>query len=110
MFVEKYPQDKTRIVRVSARELETLEEAVVTQRFFELGAEYGDLVPDASERTIAVTQAGRTKTVRLRFLRDGDWRTPEIARALRIWYLVQGWFRDPDVTDLREYDQKFLGS
>lgn len=108
LSIESYPKPKLRNFKVSATQFDALRKALIVERFFELENKYGDLVPDGSTRTLTITQAKKSKTISLHFLREGDAKVPEIRRALRVWHLIRGWFNDAEAVDLRPYDRRIL--
>jgi hypothetical protein len=110
LAVDSFPKPKQRVFRVSNSQVELFRQALVRERLFALGDEYGDPVPDGSVRTLTVRHGAQTKTVRLRFLRDSDPRKSEVKRVLRVWYVAQGWFDEPAAVDLRRYDRRLLAS
>jgi hypothetical protein len=104
--------ERKRPFTVSDEHLQELRKLLIRERFFELGDEYGERVLDGSEDILTITMGQSTKTVRIGFLMN--WvsseraKLREPARAIRVWMLVRGWFSDPDVADLRKYDQMVL--
>lgn len=108
LSVESYPKPKSRHFKISAAQFAALRQAIIVERFFELGKEYGERVPDGSTRSITITQGTRSKTVSLRFLREGDAKLLEVQRALRVWHLIRNWFNDAKAVDLRPYDRRLL--
>ncbi|HVK08753.1 MAG TPA: hypothetical protein VM597_08255 [Gemmataceae bacterium] len=85
---------------------------VADGRFFELGREYGESVPDGSQQTITVTAGQHTHTVKLQFLSVS---TPaerakvrEASGAIRLLVLVRGWFNETEAVDLRKIHEAIL--
>ena len=110
LTIETYPKDKARTIAVSRKQFAALKRELRAVRFFELGTEYGDRVPDGSVRELTVTEGAWTKSVSLLYLRENDPRREEVKRALRVWHLVRGWFSDSAAVDLRRYDRRILGA
>jgi len=98
--------------RVSDAQLTLLRNAILRERFFELGDTYGQLVPDGSTRRISVELGQHAKTVELRFLGETGAQSPEdlreAQRPVRLWLIVRDWFEHRDAVDLRRYDRVFL--
>jgi hypothetical protein len=86
--------------------------ALADGRFFELKGEYGDSVPDGSERSITVTAGRHAHTVKIHYLRTstaaGRAAVREASGAVRLLALVRGWFDEAAAVDLRRYDQAAL--
>ena len=108
LSIESCPKPKSCHFKVSAAQFAVLRKAIIAERFFQLGKEYGDRVPDGSTRSITITQGKRSKTISLRFLREGDTKLSEVQRVLRVWHLIRSWFNDVEAVDLRLYDRRIL--
>ena len=110
--INTYPERTRREFQVPNEQLDTLRAVLLQERFFDLGDEYGERVPDGSTDTLTITAGDVTKTVRIRFLMN--WvqsdraRLREPSRAVRIMVLIRGWFSDAEAVDLRPYDRRVL--
>jgi hypothetical protein len=104
--------EKTRQFMISQAQLDELREALLRERFFELGDSYGQLVADGSTTTLRISAGDVSKTVELRFLmnwvNDEPEKLREPSRAVRVLQIIRGWFDDPEAVDLREYDRIVL--
>lgn len=84
-------------------QLAELKQTVVTERFFELGDEYGDRVPNGSTINIKITQGKVCKSVSLLYLKnweqEGNKKLPEARRAERILSLLMKWKNDASQKD-----------
>lgn len=107
-----YPTDIHRTFAVPEEEMEGLRRLLIEQRFFELDDEYGEIVLDASTRTLAVTCGDHSHSVELHFLMNwvhGDTRRlRDPARVVRVWRYVRTWFSDKEAVDLKRYDDMVL--
>jgi hypothetical protein len=101
---------KPKEVSVPKEKLEDLAAALEREGFFQLQNNYGDIVPDGSERILTISHAAKTKTLKLHFLPNiSDPKLIEEAkRATRIWILVRGLFEDDKAVDSRPSDKQFL--
>jgi hypothetical protein len=88
--------------------------AVADGRYFELGREYGENIPDGSVDSLTVTAGRYSHTVNVRAVSVRDpapadrAKLREASRAVRLLVLVRGWFDSAEAVDLREYDQAVL--
>lgn len=108
LWVDGYPKLKERRFKISSAQFAELRSVMEKERFFDLGEEYGDSVPDGSTRTLSIKRGDAGKTVILRYLRREDPKLQEIRRALRVWNTVRKWFDDKDAVDFRQYDERRL--
>jgi len=99
--------------QVSKEQMAEFRKALADERFFELAGEYGERVPDGSERVVTVAAGRHANTVRVHFLMN--WvaakdkaKLQEPARAVRLLVLVRGWFDAEEAVDHREYDRRVL--
>src|SRR5262245_21181521 len=99
--------------QVSKEQMAEFRKALVDERFFELAGEYGEQVPDGSEKMVTVTAGRLANTVRVHFLMN--WvaakekaKLREPARAVRLLVMLRGWFEEAEAVDLREYDRRVL--
>jgi hypothetical protein len=83
--------------QISEPQLAQLRQALGRERFFELGSEYGDNVPDGSVARLRITQGQQSKMVTLLYLgnwkRAGHKRLAEAKRVERIWNLLYSWMK-----------------
>ena len=110
LSIAVYPTPKKRTFHISAKQRVQFRKVVTEQKIFALDAEYGDAVPDSSERTLTLKQGQQTKSIELRFLRLKDPRLPEVKRVLIVWNMAQSWFHDPAALDLRPYEKDIMAA
>jgi hypothetical protein len=110
--LESVANRRRRNIIISVEQLGSFRKALLEVRFFELAGEYGEVVPDGSIQTLAVTLGDRTKSVRIYYLMN--WvandraKLHEPSRAVRLLMMVRDWIKDAEAVDLRPYDQKVL--
>src|SRR5262245_38282254 len=99
--------------QVSKEQMAEFRKALVDERFFELAGEYGERVPDGSEKMVTVTAGRHANTVRVHFL--GNWlaakdkaKLREPARAGRLLVRARGGCEEAEAVDSREYDRRVL--
>lgn len=89
-------KDPSTIV-VTQKQLAALRQAISTERFFELGKDYGDLPVDGPERRMEVRLGGKLKRVSVHSIkpemskREAD----EVDRAMKVWFAIQDCFQPP---------------
>ena len=105
----------SRTFQISSEELQAIRETLISERFFELKNDYGDLVPDGSSQTLTIVIGGYSKTVVLNYLRwdpnDPNYDAAalqEAARALRVYFAIRDCFPASTVSDERPYLQRAL--
>jgi hypothetical protein len=112
LTIDSFPKKTQRRFNVSKAQFVALRCTLLAERFFDLGDEYGEQVPDGSTTTISISAGDRTKTVKLRFLMNwvhhDNWRLREPRRAVKVLLLIRDWFEDPAAVDLRRYDRMVL--
>jgi hypothetical protein len=116
LTIETFPEPTHREFHVPADRMKDLRQALLTEQFFDLKDEYGELVPDGSTDTITVIAGDEAKSVKLHFL--GNWvnhedvkvrdKLREPARAIRVLLLIRDWFDDAEAVDLRRYDRRVV--
>jgi len=96
--VETLPRTR-RTFLVPERDLLALRSALDKARLFALDEEYGRAVTDGSVLCLTVTVGGRTKSVRILYMRD--WvpndkaKLREASQAKQLAVVIRGWFDDP---------------
>lgn len=112
LTIDTVPDRTRKRFQVSQEQLAEFRKALAEERFFELGGEYGQRVPDGSEQVVTVAAGRHTNTVRVHFLmnwvRTDRAKLREPARAVRLLVLARGWFDEADAVDQREYDRMVL--
>ncbi|WP_395741220.1 hypothetical protein [Prosthecobacter sp.] len=108
LTVEKPGAPVHESLQIPPARLAELRELLQRERFFDLGASYGVVVPDSSTTTLSVHVGKRTHTVELQYLRTDDPHIEEMRRALRVSIFLRGLFQNPDAVDLRRYDEMLL--
>jgi hypothetical protein len=110
--INSYPTPKTRQLVVSKAQLDELRKALLREHFFDLADSYGEGVVDGGYTTFQVYAGDLTKTVNLYDLRDRTRdereRLSEPSRALRVLQVVLAWFNDPELNEMRKWDQKLI--
>ncbi len=112
LTIDTFPDRTSKRFQVSQEQLAEFRNALTAERFFELGGEYGQKVPDGSESAVTVTAGRHANTVRIHFLMN--WiaadkaKLREPSRAVRLLVLVRGWFDSTEAVDLRPFDRKVL--
>ena len=94
-------------------QLEELRGLLVSEQFFTLNEDYGQLVPDGGTQSLTITVGDRTHTVRIHFLGNcvaahDISKLQEPARALRVWKLIRSWFSHPQAASSLPYYQRVL--
>lgn len=112
LTIDTSPKPTRKQFQVSKAQWAEFRKALADGRFFELKADYGDLVPGGSERSVTVTAGRHAHTVKVNYLmnwanRDKP-KVREPSRAVRLLVLVRSWFDEAEAVDLRRYDQKVL--
>ncbi len=112
LTIKTHPKPIRRRFQVTPEQMRAFRKEVARERFFDLGNEYGQHVPDGSTDTITVIIGDRVKTVKTHFLMNwvhGDVaKLVEPCRVVRIQGMIRGWFQDVEAVDLREYDQMVI--
>lgn len=112
LTVETVPVRTRKRFQVSKEQMAEFRRALTAERFFELGDEYGELVPCGSEDTLTVAAGRHAKTVKVHFLMNWVYsdraRLREPSRVVRLLVLVRGWFNEPEAVDGRKYDRMVL--
>jgi hypothetical protein len=91
--------DASHSFKITKSQQEQLSRLVDSTKFFQLGAEYGDNVPDGGVDRIRISRGKKAKMVTLLYL--GNWereKNPKLndaKKVLEIWDLVQGWITPP---------------
>ena len=107
--IRAFPDKHTRAFTLTHEQMAGLRSNLLSERFFDLDNEYGQLVPDGSTQTITVQLGEQTKTAKLHFLMNWVHNDPSKlenpARAVRVWRHCRSWFSDDGAVDLGRYDQ-----
>jgi hypothetical protein len=100
----------TRRFVVSKAQFDELRKALLREHFFDLANAYVDLnITDGSSTTLEVYAGDRIKTVRLGDeTPDEPGRLREPSRALRVLQVILAWFDDPDLNDMRKWNQRLI--
>lgn len=105
----------SRNFQLSDEQLQRIRKLLISERFFELKNDYGDLVPDGSSQTLTIVVGGSSKTIVLNYLRwdlnDSNFDAAslqEAARALRVYFAIRDCFPASTVSDERPYLQRAL--
>jgi hypothetical protein len=106
LTIETYPHATRKLFQVPKEQWAEFRKTLIDDRFFERNAEYGDHVPDGSEKSITVTAGRNTHTVKLHFLRHSTAaekaKLREASPAVRLLVMVRGWFDETEAVDQRE--------
>jgi hypothetical protein len=101
--------------QLSDEQQQRIRKLLISERFFELKNDYGDLVPDAPSQTLTIVIGGYSKTVALNYLRwdpnDPNYNAAhlqEAARALRVYLAIRDCFPASTVSDERPYLRRAL--
>jgi hypothetical protein len=104
LTIPEFQGDIVQPVKVSPDQLKDLRDLLISEQFFALNADYGELVPDGGSQSLTITAGDRSRTVRIHFL--GNWladrntaKLQEPARALRVWKLIRSWFSHPQASN-----------
>ncbi len=100
----------TRRFVVSTAQFDELRKALLRERFFDLADAYVNLnITDGSCTTLEVYAGDRIKTVRMGIdtLEERE-RLREPSRALRVLQVILAWFDDPDLNEMRKWNQKLI--
>ena len=108
LTVDRPGMSERKTYQIPPDKLSELRTLLLHERFFELGSSYGDIVPDGSITTMTVHLGTKAKTIKLRFLRNGDPNLPEIRRAVRVRLFLRSLVEHPDAVDLSRYDKIIL--
>lgn len=112
LTIDTVPEPTRKQFQVPKEQWAEFRKTLTEGRFFDLSADYGDVVPSGSERSVTVTAGRHTQTVKIHYLRDATpadkARLREPARAVRLLVLVRGWFDEAEAVDLRKYDRTVL--
>jgi hypothetical protein len=107
--INLFSAPKTRQFVVSQVQLDELRQALQREHFFDLDASYGTIVDDGTTTTLEISAGHLTKNVQLDFLRDwSPQRLREPSRALRVLQVILTWVNDPEVVEVRRYNQTLL--
>jgi hypothetical protein len=114
LTIDTIPDGTRKRFQVSKEQMAEFRKVLADGRFFELKGEYGDQVPDGSERSITVTAGRHTHTVKVHYLRTSTaaerGTVREASGAVRLLVLVRGWFDDASAVDLGKYDEADLAA
>jgi len=110
--INSYPTGKTRQFVVPKGQLEDLRKAIEREHFFDLNDSYGQLAEDDPSTTLLVSAGQFSNIVRLHSLenlvREGPQQLREASRALRVLQMILAWFNDPEIVDVRNWNQRFI--
>src|SRR5687767_10627862 len=68
LTINTFPEPTRRQFQVTKEQLAEFRKALLDERFFELAGEYGERVPDGSEKVITVTAGRHSHSVKIHFL------------------------------------------
>jgi hypothetical protein len=103
------PTRETHRFVVPQAQLDELRKALVREHFFDLDDSYGDNHLVDRRTTILVYAGDFKKAVELHFLaEDEPERLREPSRALRVLQIMFAWFDEPEMTYLRQWDQRLI--
>jgi hypothetical protein len=110
--IETFPNNKTRRFELTKEQMDRFRSALVQQQFFELGRQYGEQVPDGSEKTLTVIAGRYSNSVKVNYLlnwvHNDKAKLKEPSRVVHLLVMIRGWFDDADAVDLRQYDRMVL--
>ena len=93
---------------VTNRRMRLFREQLISERFFDLDSEYGEMVPDGGTEVISVVVGDISHSVTLHYYMDwvnqnSQAKLREPARALRIMQEIRRWFNDKAAVNLSRY-------